>query len=226
MKRHVIGILFFAVVFSTGFAQDGKQFYGGVTAGFVMPNDLHETWHNTRLSQTADLSYEMNNGFLVGAKFGYVPSALSQFLAVELEYNYQKSTFSTLMTSGFVAGDTTIVGFGQIMNDSYIAFHAFALNIMARYPEGKAHPYIGFGPGMTYTAISFNEPDLFGESGNDTGFSYQIVFGFDFDISSKISLGLAYKYFEVNPIQTWANGTHSHYDPRLHNYVFDVKYAF
>ena len=34
------------------------------------------------------------------------------------------------------------------------------------------------------------------------------------------------EYFVVNPIQTRANGTHSHYDPSLHNHVLDVKYKF
>jgi len=218
--------LYFTLITTISFAQNSQQFYAGATIGFVNPNDLHETWHNIYKPQTADLSYEMKNGFLVGAKFGLIPAALRKFLAVEMEYNYSKIAFSTLMTPGFVAGDSTITGFGQEMNDSYTAFHSVSLNVMARYHDGKAHPYIGFGPGLTYTVISFNEPDLFGESGNDTGFSYQVIFGADFDVSSSVSLGLAYKYFEVNPIQTWANGTHSHYDPRLHNYVLDVKYKF
>jgi opacity protein-like surface antigen len=218
--------LFFTLISTINLAQNHQQFYAGATAGFANPNELHETWHNIYKPQTADLSYEMSNGFLAGAKFGFVPAALNRILAVELEYNYSKIEFSTLMTPGFVAGDSTITGFGQDMNDSHTTFHSVSLNIIARYPEGKAHPYIGFGPGMTYTEISFNEPDLFGESGNDTGFSYQVIFGADFDITSKITLGLAYKYFEVNPVQTWANGTHSHYDPRLHNYVLDVKYKF
>jgi opacity protein-like surface antigen len=231
MKRLVLGLLLFFWIPTIGLAKDNTQFYVGVTGGFVIPRDLHEEWNNIAHTQIANLTETMNTGFLVGGKFGYTPTVLKKILAVELEYNYQKADLDKITSPGFTAGKSTISAFSSKANDSSINFHSVFFNIMARYPNGIIHPYLGIGPGVTRTSISFNEPNLtaeygFVESGEDTGFSYQVLTGVDFDVTSNISLGVGYKYFTTKPTITWKNGTHSHYDPSSHNFVFDVKFHF
>ena len=226
-----IGLLLFALIPAGGSAQINKQFYAGVTGGYVMPRNLHENWNNTAHTQSADLTHEMRNGFLAGIKIGYIPKALKKILAAELEYNYQKADVNRITTPGFTAFTVTIPAFSNLANNSGTSFHSIFLNVMARYAEGIVHPYIGIGPGVTLSTISFNEPDLtagygFVETGEATNVSYQILGGVDFDISTNISIGGGYKYFATAPAITWANGTHSHYDPSSHNFVFHVKYYF
>ncbi|MEI7980982.1 MAG: outer membrane beta-barrel protein, partial [Bacteroidota bacterium] len=226
MKRISAGLFLFLLISITGPAQDKKQFYVGVTGGLVMPRVLHENWNNKTGTQTALLVEELNNGFLVGGKVGCTPKALGKILSVEFEYNYQRAGFNRLTTGGFFAGDSAIAGFTYNCNNSSINFNSLFLNILARYPVGIVHPYIGIGPGFTHTSISFNEPGLFVESSNHSDFSWQALAGVDFDVTPRLSMGGGYKYFSVKTTMTWANGTNSKYDPSSNNFFMDLKFHF
>jgi opacity protein-like surface antigen len=227
MKRLVLNLLLFFIISSICLAQGNKQFYAGVTGGLVMMRNLHENWNNIAHTQSADLVYDMNNGFLVGAKFGYMPKALRKILVTEIEYTFQKATIGKATSAGFIAGTDTIHGFStNKLNNSGTYSHSVFLNFMVRYPAGNCHPYIGFGPGLSFTSVFFHEEPYFGESGSDADFSWQVLAGVDFDITYYLSLGGGYKYFSVRPTVTWANGTHSHYDPASNNFFIDVKFHF
>jgi opacity protein-like surface antigen len=226
MKKLVFGLLSLLLIPATGFSQGNKQFYAGATGGMVVPMVLHEIWNNVQNTQTATLVEELNNGFMAGVKIGYVPKAVKKILAIELEYNYQKTIYNRLTTGGFIAGDSVIPGFTQELKHSSIHFNSLFLNIIARYPLGKVHPYLGFAPGVTCTFISFDEPGLFTESSSNINFSWQALAGVDFDITSYLTLGGGYKYFSVNNTMKWANGSHSHYDPRSNNFFLDIKFLF
>jgi opacity protein-like surface antigen len=231
LKKLVPGLFLFFLLPFFAFTQNPKQFYAGVSGGFVMPRNLYEHWVNEKKSQTADLIHLMNNGFLAGLKFGYAPKQLGGILALELEYYYEKATVDRITTGGFVAGADTIPAFSKPAADSYASFHSVFLNIIARYPKGVAHPYLGLSPGITFTTIAFNEPNLIGPFGfveisNDTHFSFQLFFGSDFDITSFLSVGAGYKYFSVKPVMPWANGTYSNYKYNSHNFCLDLKFRF
>lgn len=231
MKRITIGFLVVFLSLATCLAQENRQFYAGITGGIVFPGNLNETWHNIDQTQSADLIHSLNDGFILGARFGYTPTALRKILAIELEYSFQTATVDRITSNGFTADTAIIPAFSSNANHSSASFNSLFLNIIARYPGGKVQPYLGFGPGITRSYISFDEPNLVGsyglvESADDTGFSYQILFGADIDITSKISLGGSYKYFAVKPTMTWQNGTHSHYEYSSHNIVADLKFHF
>ena len=125
----------------------------------------------------------MKNGFLAGAKAGWVPAALGGLFAAEVEYAYQRAEFDKIMSPGFEAGPHTIAGFYSPATDSHIEFQSLFLNLLVRYPAGKVHPYAGFGPGVTRCSVSFNEAELttegfgFAESGDDTAFCWQALAG-------------------------------------------------
>jgi opacity protein-like surface antigen len=231
MKKSVFGLFLFFVIPTIVPAQESNQLYVGVTGGFVMPGNLYETWVNSKKSQTADLIHLMNNGFLAGVKIGYTPRQLGNILAMELEYNYEKTRVDRITTGGFVADTNTIPAFSKEAEDSYASFNSIFLNLIARYPEGIAHPWIGIGPGFSFSTISFNEPTLIGPFGfvevsEGTSFSYQLLFGSDFDITSSLSLGAGYKYFSVKPKMTWENGTYSDYKYSSHNFFIGLKFHF
>jgi opacity protein-like surface antigen len=231
MKKVIIGLFVIILLPITGLTQGSKQFYAGITGGFVMPRNLYETWVNSKKSQTADLIHLMNNGFLAGIKIGYTPRQLGKILALELEYNYEKANVDRITTGGFVADTNTIPAFSKEAEDSYASFNSIFLNIIARYPKGIAHPWIGIGPGLSFSTISFNEPTLIGpfgfvEKSEATSFSYQLSFGSDFEITPSLSLGAGYKYFSAKPKMTWANGTYSDYKYSSHNFFIDLKFHF
>ncbi len=213
------------------YAADDQSFYVGVSGGLVMPMDMLEEWSWEELGQSADLKEKMKNGFMLGLKLGFRPEAL-KILAIEVEYTYQRAEFDKIMSPGFNAGPYIVDGFYSDANDSYMTFNSLFLNIIARYPEGRMHPYVGIGPGMTRAYVSFNEPNLttegfgFQESGDDDIFCYQIIAGVDYDVDASFSIGAGYKYFAAKPTITWANGTQSDYDPVTHSFVLDVKYKF
>lgn len=219
-------------LFSMSSAAATKSFYAGVSGGLVMPMEMLEEWSWEERGQSADLKEEMKNGYLIGLKLGYMPAAFRQILAMELEYTYQRAEFDKIMSPGFSAGPYMVEGFYSGANDSYVTFNSIFLNFIARYPEGRVHPFIGFGPGMTRAYVSFNEPNLtkegfgFQESGDDDTFCYQIMAGVDFDVNASLSVGAGYRYFAAKPTMTWENGTKSDYDPVTHSFALDVKYKF
>ena len=226
MKRRIVLSLFLVFTFSILFAQNKEYFYGSITGGLSIMNELHEEWNNDKLNQTAGLSYSVKPGLLFGAKLGFVPKAAKNYLALEIEYYYQNNKLDVASSTGFVAGTTVIPGFSGKLTNSGVAFHSFFFNVLARLPEGKIHPYAGIAPGFTISDVKFSEEPYFAESGSDTKFSYQFIVGVDYDISPKISVGAAYKFFKTRPKITWANGTYSYYDPISNNIFVDLKYYF
>jgi opacity protein-like surface antigen len=231
MKRLISGFLLSVLMSAIGLAQNKLPFYAGVSAGIVMPENLDETWVNTAKAQSAELIHLMNSGYMMGAKLGYKPEALGKFIALELEYNFHKATVERITSSGFIAGKDTIPAFSSEAENSFVQCHSLWINILVRYPSGIAHPYIGLAPGLSFSTIAFHEKHIIGnfgfeETSDDSGFSYQILFGTDFDITSLISFGGGYKYFAVKPKMTWENGTYSDYGYHSHHLFIDIKFKF
>lgn len=208
----------------------GRSIYAGATRGVALPMTMHEQWNNAALGQSADLWEEMDRGNLTGSMAGFAPAILSARLAVELEQNEESADVRTIMSPGFKAGKYTVAAFDAEAADSRIAFHSTFLNLLLRHASGRVHPYIGIGPGVTRSAIAFNEPALtneglgFVESGETTRYSYQLLAGIDFSVTERVTIGLGYKFFAVNPTFEWANGSHSAYDPRTHSLVLNLKF--
>ena len=226
-------VVFVLVALSAAcFAGDENSFYAKLPGGLVMPAEMLEEWRWEEKKQSADLKEEMKNGYLIGLKLGYQPPLFNQILALEIEYSYQRADFYKIMSPGFNAGPFAVDGFYSEAKNSYMTFNSIFLNLIARYPEGSMHPYIGVGPGMTRMFVSFSESNLtkegfgFNEVGDDDTFCYQIVAGVDYDLNPSISIGAGYKYFAAKPTMTWKNGTKSDYDPVTNSFVIDVKYHF
>jgi opacity protein-like surface antigen len=120
-------------------------------------------------------------------------------------------------------------------------------NLIARYPEGKLHPYAGAGAGYGYLEIYDIEAKSAGNkvlylSGDvDNVFAYQFLAGLNFDITKNWFLGLGYKYFHPDRVSygTSVNGTSvtsplttgrdqgfTDADYQSHNIVVTIGYLF
>ena len=231
MKIAALG-LFAATLATASLAAGDRSLYVGLVGGYARPEEMLEEWAWKSKGQSADLKENLKGGYLIGLKAGYLPAVCKRILALELEYMFQRNEFESIRSSGFEAGPMTVSAFNSKTRDSNLQLHSLFLNIIARYPDGKIHPYVGVGPGVTRAKVAFNEANLtsegfgFAESGDDTTVCYQFLAGIDFDLSERLALGMSYRYFAARPTMTWANGTSSDYDPTSHNFVLELKCFF
>jgi len=63
-------------------------------------------------------------------------------------------------------------------------------NILFRYPQGKIHPFVGAGLGLSNATLEEGAWD-----DDDTAFASQFIAGVNFEIAPNLSAELAYKYF-------------------------------
>jgi len=158
----------------TAKAVEAGPFYVGLFGGYVMPDDLEmdeegESW-----------DVPLDDSWMIGAKFGYIFPQV-KWLAAELEYTYLADMD---VDEPEVDGD----------------FNANNLmaNLVFRYPEGKIHPYAGFGLGWSFGNIEAQGQDeevawVFDE--DDNAFAWQLLAGVNFEITPQWSADLGYKYF-------------------------------
>jgi len=168
-------------------AQQAGPFYVGVLGGFVAPDDLEVTKEG---GSSRDI--DVDDSWAIGAKFGYIIPQL-KWLAAELEYTY-------LAKQDYGATISNVERY-----DGDFAAHNVMANILFRYPQGKIHPYVGFGLGLSKANIEENGIDTdngFIESYNidedDIAFASQFIAGVNFEIMPNWSADLAYKYFYVD----------------------------
>lgn len=195
-----VAIVTFMVFLSAGsvFAAENVNtgFYVGVSGGYVIPQTL-------TISDPDDSANYMDttlkNGYLVGVTAGWLTPFTRRILALEMEYNY---IFGTDFDKDKIVPD--VMGGGAGTLDGTIRIHALLFNAKARYPEGRFHPYVGFGLGYAYTQVGDltargpGEPEII--PGNSGGaFCWQLMTGLDFDITPNLGVGIGYKYFATKP---------------------------
>lgn len=157
------GMLLFAPP-PTATAAEAGPFYVGLFGGYVMPDDLENG---------ADIS--LDNSWALGLKGGYIVPTV-KWLAVELEYAY------------LAEQDLDQAGYSGDLSANNLMF-----NIIARYPEGKIHPFLGVGIGWSWGELNATGP---GGAVDDTdnAFAWQLMAGVDFEITPQWSAELSYRY--------------------------------
>ncbi|MFI4963477.1 MAG: outer membrane protein [Legionellales bacterium] len=171
--------------FNTASAQTGCYF--GVFGGYTLSPDA--SWHDNVFD--ADLDVQSTGAF--GVKFGYTPP-LIKFFSFEFEYSYLNHDVDRTILA--TAGSD----YAAIEGD--IKFNNFMFNAIAKYPEGKIHPYLGAGLGASYVDVSVTSSSRLNgvnyserSSTDDTLFAWQILVGVDIDLTNNLSLDIGYRYF-------------------------------
>jgi len=161
-------------------AQQAGPFYVGVLGGFVAPDDLEVTKGG---GSSRDI--DVDDSWAIGAKFGYIIPQL-KWLAAELEYTY-------LAKQDYGATISNVERY-----DGDFAAHNVMANVLFRYPQGKIHPYVGFGLGISTATLeetTLGGVSVYNYDDDDTAFASQFIAGVNFEIAPNISADLAYKYF-------------------------------
>ena len=170
-------------------ATEAGPFYVGVFGGWVIPRDLEVEIDGFG---SEELEVNLDNSWAIGAKFGYIFPQL-KWLAAELEYTYlADQDFSEEAASGGISA--------KLSGD--VSAHNLMANLLCRYPEGKIHPYVGFGLGLSMANFEAKGTlidgfDVYSETADedDTSWAVQFIVGVNFEISPNWSADLAYKYF-------------------------------
>jgi outer membrane autotransporter protein len=178
------------------FAAENTGFYVSVIGGYVIPQTMTVS-NPDNSSQYFDTT--LKNGYLLGIKTGWLTPFTRRIMAMEIEYNYINNAFDKDKV-------VNVMGEGLGTLDGTITLHSVLFNLKARYPEGRIHPYAGFGLGYSYfvlgdtTARESGGPGV-GTISHESGgaFCWQLMTGVDFEITPNFGIGIEYKYFATKP---------------------------
>ena len=173
-------------------------FYVGISGGYVIPQTL------TISDPDGGAKYmdeNLNNGYFLGIKSGWNTPFTKKIMALEIEYFYINDN----LDNGKIVSSPDHSGY-HVTLDGTISMHALLFNVKARYPEGRFHPYGGFGLGYAYFSFGDITERAYDGSGTDTwksasggAFCWQLLAGLDFDITPNFGVGIGYKYFATKP---------------------------
>jgi opacity protein-like surface antigen len=180
--------VFFLFTVSLSLAAEAGPFYMGIFGGLIMPEDADMNWgdiaHDCRVSidNGADLIIGLNAGYII-------PQA--KWLAVELEYNYQGE-------QGF--DEKFVHRIRSVDVDGNLRSHNLMADFLLRYPQGRIHPYVGGGIGISFATAEVDRKSSRSRSvtlvdDNDIGFAWQLIAGVTFEITPNFSVDLAFKRF-------------------------------
>lgn len=138
----------------------------------------HTLKTNSDFSEDNDF-FDVKEGFLGGAKFGYIPPIRLKVVsfAIELEYTYQKHESKSDLVDGSIQG------------------HNIMTNFVAKYPLGIIHPYAGVGIGAS---IHKAEAGLLMLDKTSVSFAWQLMAGVEFELLSNFSLDVGYRYLSTD----------------------------
>jgi opacity protein-like surface antigen len=243
MKKftYIVSFLLILLFFSVSFVQaqdktaDTKGIYVGLIGGYVIPSSYGGAILDASTGANLYTNYDpvLKNGYLYGAKVGWLTPFTKRILALELEYNHITNDFDKAKNADTVRGDYDL--------NSTINIDLIMINLIARYPNGRFHPYVGAGAGYAYANINdivesypaYETRQMSG--GSKSVFAYQGMTGIDVDITKNIIVGLAYKYIALQKISYNSNlyssvdgysATIAETNYRSHNITLSLSYMF
>jgi opacity protein-like surface antigen len=143
-------------------------------------------------------------------------------MAMEFEYNHVTNNINKVKDA-----------VSEMDADSKVQLDTFMFNFIARYPEGRFHPYIGAGVGYAYVKID----DITTAGGVLPGtskgvFAAQLMTGIDINITKNFILGARYNYLmpaEV-PVDDYLNLSGQTVNAKMlyssHNFTLNACFMF
>ena len=178
--------------------------YVGATAGVVLSDDSSVTDVD---GTGADVSYDpgLSLSAVIGHEFG-------MGFRLEGEVNYKKAN-----TDKFTVGGTT-----RNLDSDFRALGMMANAYYDFQPSMAFTPYVGLGLG--FVNINMSSADVNGlktwNSDSATAFAYQVGFGGNVMINSRMAFDLGYRYFGTNDFNIDLISTNL----SSHNILFGLKY--
>ena len=138
----------------------------------------HTVKTNSGLSEDGNY-FGVKEGFLGGAKFGYIPPIKLKIVsfAIEVEYTYQKQKSNSDLIDGTIQG------------------HNIMSNFVVKYPLGIIHPYAGAGIGASIHKV---EAGMLMLDKTSVSFAWQLMAGVEFEFLSNFSLDVGYRYLSTD----------------------------
>ena len=166
--------------------------YIGIWGGYtISPEASSRDYHDWNYYNRYDLDIQETWG--VGVKVGYTLPQ-EKCIAFEFEYSYLNPDINRSVL-GRYGSDFVVV-------DGDVKLNNFMFNVIAKYPQGRFHPYVGGGIGFSYTDMSAtatqssNGVTSSAPVGKDyTSFAYQLLTGVEIDIVNNLSMDIGYRYF-------------------------------
>jgi len=211
--RKKIAVIFLtswlSVVSSAAIAQETgpeRLTYVGVSAGIALPQKM-ESQDRTQHESLPNI--DLSDELWLAAKIGHTPriSNWTTPVAIELEGSMVTKTSAD---QGYYLSSP----FGSsVAFDANVYVKSIMVNFLLRRPQGRIHPYGGFGLGWVWFDMEdvkfilepgYHWPET-GSRVNDLGdlddnaFGYQFLLGSTFDLTDAFSLGLGYRYFRTEP---------------------------
>lgn len=169
---------------SAASAEDGKTYFG-FNAGVFMPTDSEIT---DNVGDKADIEYDA--GFTLGAFGGY---EFGNGLRLEGELAYKQADMDKIKV-GSLNGD--IKSEASVFSVMANVFYDFK-------NKSIVTPYIGGGIGIATVYVddaSVNGTTVWNND-DDTVFAYQVGAGVGFNVSSRVTLDLGYRYFGTSDVK-------------------------
>ncbi len=196
MKKIIGSVKFLLLVFSvlfvlngTSFAEKTVPFYAGFSGGYTLGSDFEFGVDD----YTFDL--DIDNKWTLGVKLGYT-LPFARFLAVEAEALYFNPEIHDHVREKYLSYDVDV--------DAYVHFYNLLFNLVAKYPDGRIHPYLGGGIGLSRVDFADTAENTYGTNvlhlndDRDIALAWQVLAGMNFDINETLSADLTYHYFSTS----------------------------
>jgi len=185
------------------------DFYLGLNAGVLIPDDMSFNVPGTNIGGGETITASGHFTFDTGAAAGLLVGChVTEWLAVEGDFQYGVVDFKSLTGSGTATGPIAASGSFNVSVDGYADTYTFLANaIIAPLKLNPWHgfsPYIGGGVGFTtwdgdIDSISANGATAAVNSSHiETDLAADAVAGIDFALIPQLSIGARYQFLYVD----------------------------
>jgi opacity protein-like surface antigen len=187
--------------------------YMGIWGGYAINPVASSGTHYYNWDHYSNFDLNIQETWVFGAKIGYIPPQL-KYLAFEFEYSYLKPDINSSVIDWYGYDFVAVAGDVKLNN--------FMFNAVVKYPEGRFHPYVGIGLGLSYTDMSTIVTQRIGsemssgpEEKDCTSFAWQLLAGVEIDVTNNLSVDIGYRYFGTEIELEYASGIEFKHDAKM-----------
>lgn len=207
MRNYLLGaVALGALVATPAMARDG-QAYAGIEGGVVFPDDIE--YEIDGVDSFAEVDHDL--GFDIGGVVGYDFG----IFRLEGEGAWKKADVDTVLNTS-TTGTGAFDGEGDLQ-----IFSAMVNGLLDFGSDSGVNFYIGGGAGYAEVQTEYNTLGTGGDfivNQDYDEFAYQGIAGLRFPVSDRVDLGVKYRYFRIDDINTVAaDGSDVNFDVATHS---------